>query len=453
MADSYVCSGAIMRCTMGNSTARLTVLPVRTVHLTGKPMANISDHLTMANLAPFGTCRSMGFPATASATAAAHGVLTPMPCVHNTPMPWMGGKLDYIVHGQPALLKSSKCQCMWGGTISLITDGQTPTGPADVSKQPATNLSGPSGDWKEQDFKTSHEDNNAKQNDTTTENKNQPEQSQQKSIQGQASQITSDPLMSALEQLASFQEKQFSSVDGGSELAYYIDPDKPFTGGGMYDNAVWDSNQKYEFIRWDGKSYSYEEGAAWDKMRENLSDRELDMLAINLKRSNDGELPQFVEYDKEGNLIMAGSKAGTFFKVSSDGKSFVTSYSKEPEIGNMLFQHDHDVSWSNVKGSFDVIDDQSVSSKSITFISPKGSTTFGYNAAGGLKMGVAGELGVEGPLLTAEYNHKDSVETSASKGNKEEDNHGWKKKETESTKATKTAHSLLLAPKARSVQI
>ena len=127
-----------MKCTMGTAPARLTVLPIRTVNLTGQPMANISDHLTMTNLAPFGTCRSLGFPATASATAAAQGVLTPMPCLHNTPFPWMGGKMDYMVQGQPALLKSSKCQCLWGGTISLITDGQIPTGPADLTRKPKT---------------------------------------------------------------------------------------------------------------------------------------------------------------------------------------------------------------------------------------------------------------------------------------------------------------------------
>lgn len=137
MGDSYVCSGAMMKCSMGMAPARLTVLPVRTVMLTGQPMANISDHLTMVNLAPFGTCRSMGFPATASATAAAQGVLTPMPCVHNTPFPWMGGKMDYLVQGQPALLKSSTCQCMWGGTISIVHDGQIPQGPADTIKKPA----------------------------------------------------------------------------------------------------------------------------------------------------------------------------------------------------------------------------------------------------------------------------------------------------------------------------
>jgi len=140
MADSYVCSGATMKCTMGTSQARLTVLPTRTVFLTGQPMANISDHLSMVNLAPFGRCRSMGFPATASATAANHGTLTPMPCMHNTPFPWMGGKNDYIIKGDPALLKSSTCQCLWGGTISLVTDGQTGTGAADLRRRTTENF-------------------------------------------------------------------------------------------------------------------------------------------------------------------------------------------------------------------------------------------------------------------------------------------------------------------------
>lgn len=141
MADSYVCSGAMMKCTMGTSPAKLTVLPIRTVFLTGQPMANISDHQSMVNLAPFGLCRSLGFPPTAAATAAAHGHLTPMPCMHNTPALWMGGKMDYLVKGQPALLKSCKCQCMWGGTISLVTDGQIGEGTQYVQKKKKTDYS------------------------------------------------------------------------------------------------------------------------------------------------------------------------------------------------------------------------------------------------------------------------------------------------------------------------
>ena len=141
MADSYVCSGAKLRCSMGTDEARLTVLPIRTVFLTGKPMANISDHLSMVNLAPFGRCRSLAYPATASATAAAQGSLTPMPCLHNTPFPWMGGKNDFLIKGQPALLKSSTCACMWGGTITLVDDGQSAPGAADMRRKPIEKFS------------------------------------------------------------------------------------------------------------------------------------------------------------------------------------------------------------------------------------------------------------------------------------------------------------------------
>lgn len=138
MADSYVCSGATMKCTMGDQSATLNVLPSRTVYLCGKPMANISDHASMVNLAPFGKCRSLAYPATAAATAAALGALTPMPCVHNTPMPWIGGKSDYLIKNQPALLKSCKCTCMWGGMISITDDGQKGEGPQKPEKEERT---------------------------------------------------------------------------------------------------------------------------------------------------------------------------------------------------------------------------------------------------------------------------------------------------------------------------
>lgn len=123
-SDSYVCSTAKIKCTNGDKISKLTVLPDRTIWLTGEPQANISDHRSMVNIAPFGKCHTTAYPPTASATAAAHGKLTPMPCVPNTPFPWMDGKNDVILKGQPALLKSSTCKCVWGGTISITFDGQ-----------------------------------------------------------------------------------------------------------------------------------------------------------------------------------------------------------------------------------------------------------------------------------------------------------------------------------------
>lgn len=135
MADSYVCSKAKIKCTCGDKISTLTVFPERTIWLTGEPQANISDHIPLRNIAPFGKCHTTAYPATGAATAANHGKLTPMPCLPNTPFPWMGGKNDVILQGQPALLKSSTCRCVWGGTISFTFDGQSEGTGKDLDKE------------------------------------------------------------------------------------------------------------------------------------------------------------------------------------------------------------------------------------------------------------------------------------------------------------------------------
>jgi len=135
MADSYVCSKAKIKCSCGDRISTLTVYPDRTIWLTGEPQANISDHISMRNIAPFGKCHTTVYPATGAATAAAHGKLTPMPCVPNTPFPWMGGKNDVLLKGQPALLKSSSCRCVYGGTITFTYDGQVDGTGKDVDKE------------------------------------------------------------------------------------------------------------------------------------------------------------------------------------------------------------------------------------------------------------------------------------------------------------------------------
>lgn len=135
MSDSYVTSKATLKCSFGDKTSKLTVYPDRTVELTTKPTANISDHISMYNIAPFGKCHTTCYPPTGSATAANHGHLTPMPCVPGTDTNWINGKDDYIIKGNPALLKSSYCRCKWGGVITITDDGQIDTGSADLSKE------------------------------------------------------------------------------------------------------------------------------------------------------------------------------------------------------------------------------------------------------------------------------------------------------------------------------
>ena len=140
MADSYVTTSAMLQCTFGMAPSQLTITPEKRVMLAGKPMANIMDFKPMVNIAPFGMCTSLANPTVASATAAAMGVLTPMPCIPNVVAPWMPGKPDYLIANQPALLKSCKCQCLWGGSISLTTDGQLGAMNPGLMLSPLTNL-------------------------------------------------------------------------------------------------------------------------------------------------------------------------------------------------------------------------------------------------------------------------------------------------------------------------
>ena len=79
----------------------------------------------MVNIRPFGLCRSRKFPATAAATAAAHGHLTPMPCVPGTATPWSIVDANSIICGKPALLDNAKLKCVFGGEITIVTAGQT----------------------------------------------------------------------------------------------------------------------------------------------------------------------------------------------------------------------------------------------------------------------------------------------------------------------------------------
>lgn len=120
----YVCTGATLKCTMGTSCPKLKATP-KNVSLTGKDQANIADYVSMKNVPSFGRCRSLGYPPTASATAANHGKLTPMPCVPGTCPKWKAIDKDSLICGEPALLKPATLKCMYGGTISIVNPGQT----------------------------------------------------------------------------------------------------------------------------------------------------------------------------------------------------------------------------------------------------------------------------------------------------------------------------------------
>jgi hypothetical protein len=69
-------------------------------------------------------CLSPSNPTVAAATAAALGVLTPMPCVPVLPAPWVPGAPTVLITNIPALDNNCKLTCAWGGLISFSTPGQ-----------------------------------------------------------------------------------------------------------------------------------------------------------------------------------------------------------------------------------------------------------------------------------------------------------------------------------------
>jgi hypothetical protein len=120
-----VCAGAMMTCTFGVTPSALIVIPKgMPVMAGGPPAATIMDFAPIANIPPFGMCNTVSNPTVASATAAAWGVLTPMPCVPVTPAPWIIGAPTVLINNFPALNSTSKCMCAWGGVIQFTYAGQ-----------------------------------------------------------------------------------------------------------------------------------------------------------------------------------------------------------------------------------------------------------------------------------------------------------------------------------------
>jgi hypothetical protein len=119
-----VCMGASMMCTFGMAPSSLVVLPVNRVTTSEVPDANIMDHIPMVNIMPFGMCMSPSNPTVAAATAAALGVLTPMPCIPATTTPWTPGAPNVLLGNMPTLDNVSELMCMWGGVITFVTPGE-----------------------------------------------------------------------------------------------------------------------------------------------------------------------------------------------------------------------------------------------------------------------------------------------------------------------------------------
>ena len=117
-----VCAGASITCSFGAAPSVLNVLPGARV-MSSQALASIMDNISVMNIMPFGMCSSLANPNVASATAAALGVLTPMPCMPMIAGPWMPGSPKLLIGGRPALTRASMLMCQWGGVIQIAFPG------------------------------------------------------------------------------------------------------------------------------------------------------------------------------------------------------------------------------------------------------------------------------------------------------------------------------------------
>ncbi len=121
---NIVITGAFVKCPFGTTPAALTVTSQSKLMIGGKPAATIQDASPIVNISSCGMCSSLANPTVASATAAALGVLTPMPCIPSTAGAWMPTQFKVTAQGKPCLKNDSTVMCTYGGCITITSAGQ-----------------------------------------------------------------------------------------------------------------------------------------------------------------------------------------------------------------------------------------------------------------------------------------------------------------------------------------
>ena len=106
---------AVCMCAFGAAPAPLMISSQQTVQICGQMAATILDN----KFPTFGMCSNPANPQVAAATAAALGVLTPMPCVPKIPAPWVPGSPTVMVCNKILLNNTSKLMCAYGGVIQI----------------------------------------------------------------------------------------------------------------------------------------------------------------------------------------------------------------------------------------------------------------------------------------------------------------------------------------------
>jgi hypothetical protein len=125
-----LCTGATLTCSFGAAPSVFSADPLPGAPQVLGAVAGAITAISPANIPPFGACQSMANPSVASATSAAMGVLTPMPCTPVMAGAWAPPAASGSVGGVSLATVSSKCACSFGGVISVA--GPVP-GPVQAS--------------------------------------------------------------------------------------------------------------------------------------------------------------------------------------------------------------------------------------------------------------------------------------------------------------------------------
>lgn len=126
MLPEVIEDGTLLICSHGTKPSR-----IQTNRRTAQGQLDVpraSDY-TVGHLGSFGHCQSLRNPATAGATAASLGVLTPAVCTPTVLTPWSTGQAPGTAADQPAketLGPDSRCECCWGGVISFAEEKAPP---------------------------------------------------------------------------------------------------------------------------------------------------------------------------------------------------------------------------------------------------------------------------------------------------------------------------------------
>ncbi|KAF6558368.1 DUF4280 domain-containing protein [Paenibacillus sp. EKM202P] len=123
--QGYVVAGAILSCSFGTQPTRLKRPFSHGVYVKEKAQMNVGDYLSGTNIKNFGRCSCPANPAVKSSDMVDIYGVKKANCVPVITGPWIGGKSDVLVEGEPALLDQCSNACIYGGMIRITDDGQT----------------------------------------------------------------------------------------------------------------------------------------------------------------------------------------------------------------------------------------------------------------------------------------------------------------------------------------